>query len=328
MLRWLVVAVAVAGCGGSHWSLPLPALDRVPLSIAERARDDVWTVGGALGSSGAALMLRYDGSSWRRIDAATDATLWWVLPLSATSVWAVGERGTIVRYNGAALDSALTPPTPLTAATLYGIWGSSDDDLWVVGGEPDLSGVILRRDSAGWRDVTPAGTGGAFFKVWGSASDDVFICGQDGALLHWDGRTLMPQRSGVGRGTPLFTVAGRAANDVYAVGGLGNAVVLHWDGAAWSRLSGAPLDDAPQLTGVAVDRDGSAYLVGSGGAKLRGRAGAWVDETLQATRVDLHAVSLVGGELFTVGGNYQAPAPTVRQGVVAHFGGDVGSTLR
>jgi hypothetical protein len=321
--RYAVLLATLAACGGPRWSLPLPALDRVPLSVAERARDDTWIAGGALGSGGAALLLHDDGAAWHPIAVGSDATLWWVFAPTATSVWAVGERGTVVHWNGAALATEAVP----TTATLYGVWGAADDNLWIVGGVPDASGVILHKDGAGWHDLTPAGAAGAFFKVWGARSDAVFICGQLGALWRWDGVALSSQASGVGR-APLFTVAGSAVDDVYAVGGLANAIVLHFDGSAWSRVTDPLLDAAPGLAGVAVDRDGTVFVVGAAGTKLRGRPGAWRDESAAVTRADLHSVSLVGGEVFTVGGNYLAPAGAMRTGVVAHFGGDVPSTIR
>ena len=216
-----------------------------------------------------------------------------------------------------------------TTATLYGVWQSPSGTVWIVGGEPDLSGVVLRRDPGGaWQDVTPAGTASALFKVWGAADDDVWICGQEGKLLHWDGGALSAIDTGLGRNVPLFTVAGSGAGDVYAVGGLGNAVVLHYDGAAWTQLGDALFAALPGLSGVAVDGDGTAILVGGSGTKVRGKPGAFTDETAYATREDLHAAAILDGELFTVGGNYIAPAPTPRQGVVAHFGGDVASTIR
>lgn len=321
MLRLLAVALVACGCGSSHWSLPLPALDRVPLSVSERGPGDVWIVGGALGSGGNALVLHYDGAVWQRTDVGTDATLWWVAPSSPGQVWTVGERGTVL--SGPPFSTVSVP----TTATLYGVW-SSGGETWIVGGEPDLSGVVLHRDAAGWHDRTPAGTTGALFKVWGTRPGDVFICGQNGVMLHWDGVALAAQSTGLGRNAPLFTVAGRASNDVWAVGGLGNAVAIHFDGAAWSPLPDALLADAPGLAGVSVDRDGTAALVGAGGAKFRGRPGALVDESAFATREDLHAVSLVAGELFAVGGNYLAPAGALRRGVLAHYGGDVAATIR
>jgi hypothetical protein len=327
MLRPLVaLALLVAGCGGdAHWSLPLSALDRIPLSVAQRGSDEVWLAGGPLGSPGDALLLRYDGKAWRALAAGTSATLWWLFAPPAAPAWAVGEKGTVLRIDG---DVADAEPVP-TSATLFGVWGTAADNLWVVGGVPDDSGVVLHRDAAGWHDLTPPAATGAFFKVWGAAADDVYICGQLGALWHWDGAALSSVApAGLGR-APLLTVAGKGGSDVFAVGGLGNAVVLHFDGTSWSRLSDPLFDSAPGLAGVAVDaHDGTAWLVGAGGFELRGRPGAWHDETAAATRADLHAVSVADGSVFAVGGNYFAPAGAARTGVVAHFGGDISSTIR
>lgn len=320
--RLAFAALLLCGCPSSpHWSLPLPALDRVALSVVDKSAKDVWVVGGALGSGGNALALHYDGSAWQRSDPGTDATLWWTAAVGAQT-WAVGERGTAI-----ILPSTPVPTT--TTATLYGVWASSEGTVWIVGGEPDLSGVILRGSGDGtWTDVTPAGTTGAFFKVWGASDDDVWICGQAGALVHWDGSALTSVATGLARNVPLFTVFGRTHDDVYAVGGLGNAVVLHYDGDVWLRLTDNIFDTLPNLNGVAVDSDGTAIMVGGSGTKVRGRPGAFVDESAAATREDLHAASFVGGEIFTVGGNYLAPAPAPRNGVVAHYGGDVSSTVK
>lgn len=316
-------ALVAAGCTPTpHWSLPLGALDRVALSVAETPAGETWVVGGALGSGGGALALRYDGKKWNRYDVGTDATLWWVAQVGPLHTWAVGERGTVLQ-----LPSPTPVPTP-TTSTLYGVWGTQSGALWVVGGEPDLSGVILRGSGDGqWSDLTPAGTTGAFFKVWGSSDDDVWVCGQAGALLHWDGSALTAVATGLGRNVPLFTVAGRDRMDVYAVGGLGNAVALHYDGTSWTQLGDALLATLPNLNGVSVDSDGTAVIVGGSGTKVRGKPGAFVDETPFATREDLHAVSIAGGEIFAVGGNYLAPAPSARVGVVAHYGGAISSTV-
>jgi hypothetical protein len=323
--RLLALALVVAGCGGAHWSLPLSGLDRVPLSVAQRAADDVWVAGGPLGSAGDALLMRYDGHAWHALSAGTTSTLWWVFAPPTGTVWAVGEKGVVLRLDG----DTVAPETVPTTATLFGVWGTGDDDLWVVGGIPDDSGVILHRDAGGWHDVTPPGTSGAFFKVWGSGANDVYICGQLGALWRWDGTALTAVAlPGVGR-APLLTVAGRGPQDIFVVGGLGNAVVLHFDGSSWTRLSEPPFDSAPGLAGVSVEAgDGTAWLVGSGGFKVHGRPGAWHDDSDAATQADLHAVSAVAGSLFAVGGNYFAPAGATRNGVVAHYGGDISSTIR
>jgi len=54
----------------------------------------------------------------------------------ASDVWAVGDFGTIVHWNG----NAWTSVSSGTTNYLSGIWGSASD-VWVVGS----SGTILRR---------------------------------------------------------------------------------------------------------------------------------------------------------------------------------------
>ena len=53
----------------------------------------------------------------------------------ADDVWAVGELGTILHWNGAGWSSVSSE----TMNSLYGVWGSTAGDVWTVGG----SGTVL-----------------------------------------------------------------------------------------------------------------------------------------------------------------------------------------
>ena len=55
---------------------------------------------------------------------------------SSSDVYAVGEDGTILRYDGAAWSESVSGTYP----DLFGIWGSSSGDVYVVGD----SGTIVR----------------------------------------------------------------------------------------------------------------------------------------------------------------------------------------
>ena len=298
-------------------------LDRAALSVALPSAETAFVVGGDLGTGGSPLFLHYDSGAWHRVPTTGDSTYWWVHPLSPTNAWTVGEKGAIAHWDG----SALTTDTPLTDRTLYGIWGTADDNLWAVGGKPGSDGVLLHRDAGGWQLVPAPVPFVAFFKIWGSAANDIFVCGEGGTILHWDGTTWTAQPSGVPQSTTLFTVAGRSATEVYAVGGLGRGVVLRYDGQSWQPLADPALAQIGALSGVAVDSDGSLVLVGAAGTKLHGKPGALVDDSFDAPRDDLHAAAIRAGELFAVGGNYVAPAGVVRTGVVAHRGRPVSATV-
>jgi len=305
-----LVLLLLCGCSEPHWSDARTDLDRVPLS-AFAFQDQLFVAGGPLGSSGNALFLRHD-SSWHELTVNSTSTLWWVTGFSASDVWAVGENGTIAHYDGSSVSLETSP----TTETLFGVWGSSADDLWIVGGKPDVSGVIFHKTNGSWQQISGLQNTGAYFKVWGSAADDVYVCGQSGTLLHFDGTQFTSQTTGVMPNISLFTVNGRSKDDVYAVGGLGNAVALHLAGGAWQPLSNSVLDEAPALAGVAVAADGKVTMVGASGTKIRDGH----DESAQATRADFHAVAVQGSQLWVVGGNWLAPPPTARHGVIVRYG--------
>jgi hypothetical protein len=313
----VLLLACVGGCEGDpRWSVAEPSLDRVALSVWASAKDDVWAVGGALGSGGDALIDHFDGTRWSTIPTGTSATLWWVHGIGKNDLWMVGEAGTILHWDG----TTLTPSPSGTSKTLYGIWGASDDDLWAVGGRPGQDGVILHFDGNAWTSVPVPVAFVAYFKVWGAAPNDVFVCGEAGTLVHFDGSAWAPIATGLPPSTTLFTVFGRSGSDVYTVGGFGRGVALHYDGAAATPVADPLLDGAGALAGVSVASDGTLLLVGAAGTKLRGKPGALVDDSAEQPSDDLHAAFFIGDEAYVVGGNYLAPAGAARHGVIGRFG--------
>lgn len=67
--------------------------------------------------------------------SGTTETLYAVWGSSATDVWAVGARGTILRWRG----SSWAPVPSGTANDLYAVWGSGGD-VWVSG----ANGTVLK----------------------------------------------------------------------------------------------------------------------------------------------------------------------------------------
>jgi len=249
------------------------------------------------------------------------STIWWIHGTGASDVWAVGEQGLILHWDG----SAWSPSTSPTAANLYGVWAAAVDDVWAVGGSPIGSGpndVLVHYDGAGWTEVPPPrALGATYFKVWGLSSRDVHVVGSAGLALHYDGTTWSEVPTGT-RET-LVTVHG-GSSGVFAVGGP-PPTILRWDGAAWKKETLHP-SMSGSLTGLFVDASGTIFVTGEHYQRFRRDAstGNFTDDTdAPALFGDLHAVWGDGkGNAFAVGGNYVAlTSQSVKpKGIVAHYG--------
>jgi hypothetical protein len=116
------------------------------------------------------------------VSSPVTATLRGVWAASSTNAFAVGDRGTIVHWDGSEwtrVDPGIWPPG--TEPDLAAVWGSGAENVFAVG---DLA-TILRYDGSSWtQDYTEALTD--FTGVWGSAANNVFIVGDDrtGTILH------------------------------------------------------------------------------------------------------------------------------------------------
>ncbi|HUQ05788.1 MAG TPA: hypothetical protein VM261_24975 [Kofleriaceae bacterium] len=313
------LALAVlAGCPGDDtqetcdgvWT-QLAELDRAALSVQGTGPDDVWIVGGGLGLGGP-LAAHWDGERWTRHDPAGDDSLWWVWTASDGTVWMVGEHGLVARRLA---DGDTVTVDRVDDVTLYGVWGSGPDDVWIVG-ENDF---VRRWNGAAFETLAGVPARGAtLFKVWGSAPDDVWISGEGGTMLHGTSTGIVDHSDELATAAPALTVHGCHASEVYAVAG--QSLYL-WDGQRWSRQAEPVLGSA--ANGVSCGEAG-VLVVGNAGLKLRRirATGQWLDERAAApTGVDLHGAWIDGaGRTWVVGGNFNAPMPTSRRGVVGERG--------
>jgi photosystem II stability/assembly factor-like uncharacterized protein len=231
--------------------------------------------------------------------------LWWLHGFSSADVWAVGGQGTILHFDGNGWTA--TPST--STATLSGIWGASPSELWAVGGSDTAptEPIILKWNGTQWSNVPLPGVGpGALFKVWGADRTHVFAVGAKGIVLSYDGNAWTqapPATQG-----QLTTVQGRAQNDVFAVGGMGNALILHFDGQSWTPDQ--TVSTLSPLLGVYADPAGPVIVVGQQGtiASRTTGAEAWHSVDPLPTPDCLHNVAPYAGGYVAVGGNLLSPS--------------------
>jgi len=317
-----------------EWTPVLQNLDGALLGIWGTSERDIWAVGGPLGNTGFdALVVHYDGTTWKRMPAGGANSFWWVHGTSASDLWMVGEKGRITHWDGTRFEERSSG----TTATLFGVWAAAPDDAWAVGGVPDQptapNDVLLHWDGASWKpEPLPETNKVALFKVWGASKDDVYVVGEAGILWHRTNGAWKREAQGVAKGR-LTTVSGCGASELIAVGGRD---LLTGDGTGgWKRSDALLVND---VNGVACAppgapaRDyGRAVIVGGGSLKLRLVGSEWQNDFGSQPFDDLHGAWVdPTGAFWGVGGKFSETArPSVsRQGVIARFGpGTVGTTL-
>jgi hypothetical protein len=217
---------------------------------------EVWAVGesGYVGrrSSDA------EGGSWCWCVPGPALTLRAVWGAHSTAVWAVGDAGTAMRWDGVAWQII----GGLGSSDLHDVWGSSSDDVWIVGSE----GTARRQVGGVWQPVD-ADPRYQLRGVWGAAALDsvaaavwavgfapvltpvgtddptFFWQGAEAMVLRWNGSAWVSEASFLQiRGSAGFAgIDGSSAIDVWAVGhsfpsgaAASFAFIAHFDGATWS----------------------------------------------------------------------------------------------
>ncbi len=106
--------------------------------------------------------------------------------------------------------------------------------------------------------------------MWGSSDKDVWAAGEEGMMLHWDGKIW--GRVSVPTGGDLLAIWGASDKDIWAVGEAG--VVIRWDGSAWSRVT-TPVPDSATLNDVWGTSGSNVWAVGDRGALIQFNGSAW-----------------------------------------------------
>ena len=320
-----------ATTGPPEWRTVVEGLDGALLSIWGASERDVWAVGGPLGNTPfESLVMRFDGTQWKRVKPGKAESFWWVHGTGASDVWLVGEKGRITHWDGAQFREDVSG----TDATLFGVFAFAANDVWAVGGVPEskagTNDVVLHYNGTSWKpEALPQQNKTALFKVWGSSPNDIYVVGENAVIWHRKDGQWKREGEGVAK-SRLTTVTGCSANRIYAVGGRD---LLQSDGTTWSRV------DLPQtvvlndLNGVAcappnaTKRDfGDVVVAGGGSLKLRLVNGKWESDFGSKPFADLHGAWIdPRGAMWGAGGQFSAAAKpnATRNGTIARYAPDI-----
>jgi hypothetical protein len=206
--------------------------------------------------------------------SGTSASLNAVYAVSANSVWAVGELGSSVRFNG----TTWSPVTTGSAENLRSVWASGNI-AYAVGD----NGEAVRFNGATWaRYTTP--TTEHLHGIAGLDPDNVIAVGDFGTIIRFDGSEFDQVSSGVT--ADLYTVAvSPTDNKVYVSGSFGTVL----------QLSGSNVTiESPYTTrfiASMVDASGNLWTAGQRGIVQRRTGSSWTVLNLAPDLLDVWSTS-------------------------------------
>jgi hypothetical protein len=250
------------------------------------------------------VILHFDGARWTRQQSGTGKDLAAVWVASRNEAFAVGLDGVILHFDGHGWRTEKSG----TSKTLLDVWGATPTDVYAVG----RGGTILHFDGRSWTR-RPSPTRYDLAAVWGSSATDVYAAGDHGTILHFDGTNWTQKVPSFGWRCAFSALGGTSASDVYAagwrrpsgqLGGEREGFLLRYDGETWNPVGGGDAQIVLDLWAVARDE---VYLAGAalnGLEKIRRFDGA--DFRVVDSEIRFSPRSIWGaptGELFVGGTN-------------------------
>ncbi|MDM8560904.1 hypothetical protein [Candidatus Parabeggiatoa sp. HSG14] len=220
---------------------------------------------------------------------------------SDNSLFAVGDSGTIIHYDG---NQWITMNSN-TSSKLYGIWGSANNNVFTVGN----NGTILHYDGNQWTTMS-SGISFPLIEVWGSSSTDVFAVSDSGTIIHYDGNQWTTMNSGIS--SSLWGVWGSSSNNVFAVGNGGT--IIHYDGNQWTHKNSSTFSWLNSIWGSSSQ---NVFAVGDDNAIVHYNGNQWTTMNSN-TSSNLYGVwGNSDNEVFAVGSD----------GTIIHYDGSQWNTM-
>ncbi len=253
-----------AGVLWTHQQGALPPSAGAIRGIWGSSGGDVYAVGPATAGTNVFHTSNH-GATWTPQLAGGTIDLNAVGGTSPTDVYLVGDNATILHGSGTTWNTQTNPA--LTNTRLLAFWAVGPGDLYVVGG----NNTVLHNPGSGWVDQTTVSTT-ELRGVWG-VTGHIWAVGSAGTILKSTGNGQWTADTS-NTTNELRGIYGISATDVWVVG---DGVVLHYDGNAWSPAAqGVPGN--VNLRAVGGLPGGPVWAVGNAWTIVRRDPGAWVVE--------------------------------------------------
>lgn len=233
---------------GSSWDVAGMDVMTQPITLSRidaLAPDDVWAVGSydaaqpAGGSpNNQRLILHWDGLQWTVSYRGGPGRFNGVSALAADNVWAVGDMGRGTSQSGSYVyhwDGSRWTERQLITPYLNSIIAFAPNDVWAVGadtfhwdGQFWLKEAAHEQEKSGLLAVSSS-------EIWSFGGSS--LAPDQAATFRWNNESWDEVRATVDVNTTINGIAAYSASDMWAVGKYdAGALLLHWNGLAWSGI--------------------------------------------------------------------------------------------
>ncbi|MEP0861822.1 MAG: hypothetical protein HRF52_10350 [Ignavibacterium sp.] len=174
---------------------------------------------------------------------------------ASNDVWAVGDFGTIIHWDGKEWKKIKSP----LDLSLNDVWGTDANNVYILKTSVDNTSTVARYNGIYWEDLTdriPAGPKN-FNSIWIDKSGTGYVVGN--STLYFDGKSF--NRVNINQSSYSVRIRGRNSADVIVSGQRGR--VYHFNGLNWVNFP--QLEDNSgnfsEISGIQIFKN-KIFLVG------------------------------------------------------------------
>jgi hypothetical protein len=192
-------------------------------------------------------------ASWTEMTSGTTAGLNAIWGVDGSNIYAVGDSGTIIHYDGSSWSSMSSG----TTAGLNAIWGADNNNIYAAGD----SGTVIRYNGSSWTAMS-SGTATGLNAIWGADNTNIYAAGASGTIIRYNGSSWSSMSGGTD--VDLYSIWGTGSTHIFAAGGSG--VILNYDGAAFNPMARDTVSDLYSIWGLTSS---NIFITGDSGTVLR-----------------------------------------------------------
>jgi hypothetical protein len=148
---------------------------------------------------------------------------------SPDNVWAVGQRGTIIHWDGQEWRKAKNIDERYS---FWDVWGFNENTVYAAGNERNNETVLYFYNGSNWEKIfTGESIGTRRSSVWGPYEEMFYLID----YRHYIFQNKIPALIGFkGRRSPISKIRGEGINNIFTVGDF--TEIFHFDGLSWKRF--------------------------------------------------------------------------------------------